>query len=244
MKSKITVCFDFGNTRLKCAVFDNDILKKVEVLKDDSPATIEYLLHQYKPDASILSSVIKHEPAIEDLLAAKTTFHKLNHASKLPLTTPVAKPETIGADRLAICAAAVTLFPNQHCLSIGLGTCVTYNFTNKYHEFLGGSISPGLHMRFRAMHEQTAFLPLVKAQHNFPLVGYDTNTNLQSGVILGMSKEIDGIVEAYQEKYNNLQVLLTGGDMPFFTPHLRSKLLADPNLLYQGLYAISECNNA
>ena len=238
----ITLCFDFGNTRLKCAVFMDGNLDIVEVLNDNSLQSVEALLNQYKPNKAILSSVINHDKAIEDLLTQNTQFHKLNHASKLPITTPVGKPETIGADRLAICAASVTMFPNQHTLSIGLGTCTTYNFTNKYHEFLGGSISPGLIMRFRAMHEQTALLPLVKAQHNFPLVGYDTNTNLQSGVILGMSKEIDGIIEAYKEKYNNLKVLMTGGDMPFFLPHLRNDLVADPDLLFKGLYAISTCN--
>ena len=237
-----TLCFDFGNTRLKCAVFMDGSLSAVEVLKDDSLPSVEALLDQYKPNKAILSSVINHDSAIEDVLMRTTQFHKLNHTSKLPITTPVGKPETIGADRLAICAASVTLFPNQHTLSIGLGTCTTYNFTNKYHEFLGGSISPGLIMRFRAMHEQTALLPLVKAKHNFPLVGYDTNTNLQSGVILGMSKEIDGIIEAYKEKYNNLNVLMTGGDMPFFLPHLRNELVADPDLLFKGLHAISECN--
>ncbi len=237
-----TLCFDFGNTRLKCAVFNDGKLHTVAVLTDDSLPSIEQLINQYKPTKSILSSVINHNSTIETLLSETTRFHKLNYTSKLPFATPVGKPETIGADRLALCAASVSLFPNNHTLSIGLGTCITYNFTNKYHEFLGGGISPGLHMRFRAMHEQTALLPLVKAQHNFPLVGYDTNTNLQSGVILGISKEIDGIIEAYKEKYNNLEVLMTGGDMPFFLPHLRNKLLADPDLLFKGLYAVSECN--
>lgn len=237
-----TLCFDFGNTRLKCAFFINRQLHTIEVLANDELETIEKLLQQYKPQASILSSVILHNPAIEKVLATKTKFHKLNHASKLPITSPVGKPETIGADRLAICSAAVHLYPQQHCLAIGLGTCITYNFINKYHEFLGGSISPGLHLRFKAMNDHTALLPLVKAQHHFPLIGYDTNTNLQSGVILGISKEIDGIIEAYQEKFNHLQVLMTGGDMPFFTPHLKSKLLADPDLLFKGLFAISELN--
>lgn len=237
-----TLCFDFGNTRLKCAVFVGDSLQTVEVLPDDSVPAIEHLINLYKPSKSILSSVINHKPAIEPLLADATDFHKLSHSSKLPFTTPVGKPSTIGADRLALCAASVSIFPNQHTLSIGLGTCITYNFTNKYHEFLGGAISPGMNMRFRAMHEQTALLPMVKAQHNFPLVGYDTNTNLHSGVILGVSKEIDGIIEAYKEKYINLQVLMTGGDMSFFLPHLRNKLLADPDLLFKGMYKICQYN--
>ncbi len=238
----VTLCFDFGNTRLKCAVFIDGSLQKVEVLQNDTTTIIQDLITLYKPDKSILSSVIKHNIEIEPILASKSHFHKLNHFSKLPLTTPVGKPSTIGADRLAISAASVYLFPENHTLSIGLGTCITYNFTNKSHEFLGGGISPGMHLRFKSMNEQTALLPLVIPQHDYPLVGYDTNTNLQSGVILGISKEIDGIIELYKEKYDNLKVLMTGGDMPFFTPHLQNKIFTDANLLFKGLYAISECN--
>jgi len=258
-----TLCFDFGNSRLKCAVFEGRDLQQTIHLTDDSVESINELLQNHHPTKIILSSVINHREGLEAQLGAAAKFHMLGHASKLPITTPVGKPETIGADRLAICSAAVDLFGpetigadrlaicsaavdlfgGQHNLAIGLGTCITYNFTNKYHEFLGGSISPGMNMRFRAMHEQTALLPLIEAQNQFPLVGYDTKTNLLSGVILGMAKEIDGIIEAYAEKYSNFNVLLTGGDMPYFVPHLKNRIFADPNLIFKGLYAISEFNN-
>ncbi len=238
-----TLCFDLGNTRLKCAVFEDRDFVQERVMEAADNTTIQQLIDEFHPAKTILSSVINHPPEIESLLAKHTRFHKLGHASKLPLTTPVGKPETIGADRLAIVAAAVDLFPKQHNLAIGLGTCITYNYINAAHEFLGGSISPGMHMRFRAMHEQTALLPMIKADHDFPLVGYDTRTNLLSGVILGMASEIDGIIEAYELKYQHLNVLLTGGDLGFFTPHLKKKVYADPHLLYKGLYAISEFNN-
>jgi type III pantothenate kinase len=238
-----TLCLDFGNTRLKCAVFNDADLKEVIVLENDDVSTIQTIIQQHNATKSILSSVINHNPAIEDSLAHSTKFHKLNHTSKLPITTPVGKPETIGADRLAICSAAVHLYPNQHNLAIGLGTCITYNFINKFHEFLGGSISPGMNMRFRAMHEQTALLPMIEATHDFPLIGYDTKTNLLSGVLLGMAKEIDGIIDAYSEKYGNFNVQITGGDMAFFVSHLKNRIFADPYLIFKGLYAISEHNN-
>lgn len=238
-----TLCLDFGNTRLKCAIFNDAHLKEVVVLENDATSTIQQLIKEQGATKSILSSVVNHNAEIETVLASATKFHKLNHASKLPITTPVGKPETIGADRLAICSAAVHLYPNQHNLAIGLGTCITYNYINKFGEFLGGSISPGMQMRFRAMHEQTALLPLVEATHDFPLIGYDTKTNLLSGVLFGMTKEIDGIMEAYAEKYGNFNVLITGGDMAFFVAHLKNKIFADPYLLFKGLYAISELNN-
>jgi type III pantothenate kinase len=239
----ISLCLDFGNTRQKVGVFNGrNFLKEIN-LPDTSLQSIEALLNEWNPEKIILSSVINHDPAIETYMAEKTKFHRLNYTSQLPLTTPVGKPETIGADRLALVAAAVDLFPNIHNLVIGLGTCITYNFINNQHEFLGGSISPGMNMRFRAMHEQTALLPYIKAETQFPLIGFDTKTNLLSGVIWGMSKEIDGIIDEYALKYSNFNVLLTGGDMPFFVPHLKNKIFADPNLIFKGLYAISEFNN-
>ena len=238
-----TICFDFGNTRLKAAIFhENEFIQEM-IMPNAEAQTIEQIIDQYQPTKSILSSVIVHPPEIETILNNKTQFHKLNHTSKLPITTPVGKPETIGADRLALVSASVHLFPNQHNLAIALGSCITYNFVNNQHEFLGGSISPGMSMRFRSMNEFTALLPIVQPEHDFPLVGYDTKTNLLSGVILGMSKEIDGIIDAYSLKYSNFNVLLTGGDMPFFVPHLKNRIFADPNLIFKGLYAISEFNN-
>lgn len=213
------------------------------VLENDQDDTIQQLIQKYRPTKSILSSVINHNPGMEHLLAATTRFHKLNHTSKLPITTPVGKPEDIGADRLAMVAAAVHLFPGKNNLVVGLGTAITYNFVNKYHEFVGGSISPGMEMRFKSLHHYTARLPLVEKDWNLSLIGYDTRTNILSGVILGMAKEIDGIIEFYDEKYTNFNVLLTGGDTPFFVYHLKNKIFADPNLIYKGLYAISEHNN-
>ncbi|MEP6682189.1 MAG: type III pantothenate kinase [Parafilimonas sp.] len=237
-----TLCFDFGNTRLKCALFSGKELQKEFVLDDDNTSAIENIIIETKPSRSILSSVINHNPEIETLLASKTKFHKLSDQSKLPFTTPVGKPETIGADRLALVAAAVYFYPQQHNLVIGLGSCITYNFVNKFHEFLGGSISPGLEMRFRSMQEFTAKLPLVTADLNFPLVGYDTKTNLQSGVILGIAKEMDGIIDEYALRYGNFNVHLTGGDMRFFVPLLKNKIFANPQLIFKGLYALSETN--
>lgn len=243
MTPTTTLCFDFGNTRLKCAVFRNKEMQDLLVLPDDSDATIQNLVNKFHPERSILSSVINHNPGVETILSAAGSFHKLSNKSKLPFTTPVGKPETIGADRLALVSAAVDGYPGQNTLVIALGSAITYNFINKYKEFIGGSISPGLEMRFKSLHQFTAKLPLVAKDWNFPLMGYDTRTNILSGVILGMTTEIDGIIEIYRQKYHNFNAVLTGGDAPYFVYHLKNKIFADPNLIYKGLYAICEYNN-
>ena len=238
-----TLCFDFGNTRRKCAVFKNAGLEKTIVLKDDSHQTIQSLINDFNPRKSILSSVIDHNPAMEELLARHTKFHRLSHITKLAFSTPVGKPETIGADRLALTAAAVHFYPRRNNLVIGLGSCITYNFINKYHELVGGGISPGMEMRLKAMNHFTAKLPLVEADSNVPLIGYDTKSNMLSGAVLGMTYEIDGFIDEYAKKFDNFNVLLTGGDIVHLASHLKNKIFADPDLIFKGLYAISEVNN-
>jgi type III pantothenate kinase len=237
-----TLCLDFGNTRLKAAIFEDDELKELFVLEENGIEHLQQLLSQHGPHNSILSSVINHEERIEEILQQRTSFHKLSSTSKLSFTVPVGKPETMGADRLAIAAAATFLFPRQNNIAIGLGTCITYNFISQQSEFMGGSISPGMEMRFQAMHQFTAKLPLAKAHWNVPLIGYDTLTNMSSGVVLGMAKEMDGIIDLYKERYGNFNALLTGGDTHLFQPYLKNKIFADPHLIFKGLYAISQNN--
>ena len=238
-----TLCFDFGNTRRKAAVFINDVMSETIYLENDELETLELIMEKYKPEGTILSSVINHNAAIEKFLSQKSTFHKLSAATKINFTTPVGKPETIGADRLALIAAAVHFYPAKNNLIIGLGSCITYNFVNQSHQFLGGSISPGMDMRFKAMNDYTALLPLEKETWNFPLIGYDTRTNLQSGVLIGMAAEIEGIIGRYSSKYGNFNVVLTGGNSSYFAGQLKTRIFADHNFLFKGLYALSQLNN-
>lgn len=240
---RTTICFDFGNTRLKYGVFLEDQLTNEGTLETGTPEEVEQLLQTNQAHRTLLSSVINHDIRIEELLTANTDFLLLNAETKLPFTIPVGKPETVGADRLAIAAYATTRFPEQNNLVIALGSCITYNFINKYHWFLGGSISPGMQMRFKSMHEQTAQLPMIKPNWEFPLIGYDTRTNLLSGVMQGMLEEMDGIIDRYKEKFLNFNVLLTGGDTVNFAHHLKNKIFADPSLILKGLYAISKYNH-
>ena len=238
----ITLCLDFGNTRLKWAVFSEGKIRRTGLFGNDLLEELRICLDTHQPDRSILSSVVNHPESLEEILKSKTRFHKLDHLSRVPITTPVGKPETIGSDRLALVVAAAHYFPDQNNLVIGLGSAVTYNYINRFHQFIGGSISPGMEMRFKSLQVFTAKLPLVKPHWNFPLAGYDTKTNIQSGVIFGMAKEIDGVIEAYEERYENLHILMTGGDAQYFKPFLKKTITEDPDLIFKGLYIISEYN--
>lgn len=238
-----TICFDFGNSRLKAAIFDKHEFQEEILIENENISSIEAVLKKYSPSKSILASVIHHNEEIESMLANKTCFHKLGKDSKLNFTISVSKPETIGPDRISLIAAAVDQFPGTNSLVISLGTCITYNFVNQYGQFLGGAISPGMEMRFKSLHDYTAKLPLIKPPDNFPVIGYDTRTNIQSGVIGGISFEIQGFIEEYQNRYNRFNVVLTGGDVSYFAGRFKKNTFADLNFLYKGLYALSELNN-
>ena len=128
-------------------------------------------LETYRPER--VHTLIRHRPSGRslELLKSKTHFHILDHQSRVPITTPVGKPETIGSDRLALVVAASHYFSGQNNLVIGLGSAITYNYINRFHQFIGGSISPGMEMRFKSLQVFTAKLPLVKPHWNFPLAG-------------------------------------------------------------------------
>ena len=70
-----TICFDFGNTRLKAAIFKGNQLEKLELLENDAIASVQKLLDQYKPSKTLLSSVIHHDKAIESILSEYGPFH-------------------------------------------------------------------------------------------------------------------------------------------------------------------------
>lgn len=237
------VCFDFGNARQKAALFRDGQFEK-EVLLDSASLlqSVREVCEKYLPAHSILCSVIHHDKAIESFLAASTHFIYLDHHTPLPFESAYERPATLGMDRVALVAAAWQQFPGQHSLVIGAGTCITYNFISKTSGFLGGGISPGLQMRFRAVHEFTDRLPRVEPENNFPFIGYNTGESIRSGVLNGIVAEVDGMIDYYRLRYTNFNALLTGGDTEFFERRLKNEIFADLFLTYRGLNSILEFN--
>jgi type III pantothenate kinase len=245
--SKRTICLDLGNSLYKAALFVDGIQHDQYVLERNRTEALTALIDKTKPDSSILASVTDHPEEWETFLQSVTKFHKLSHSSILNFKPEINKPETIGADRIALIAGAMVQKPGTNVLVISLGTCITYNFLHQTGVFTGGSISPGMEMRFRAMHEQTSGLPEVKLNPEqlgwaVPLIGYDTVTAIQSGVVNGMVAEMDGLIERYSKKFEGPDIILTGGLSPYFAGLLKNRIFADSNLLFKGLYALSQLN--
>lgn len=231
-------CLDFGNTRKKLGYFNDEKLINEMVLRDDYVAHIEELLNTHQPESSILSSVVHHDAAVDELLGGRTKFVQLNHETPLPFLNAYGSRQTLGNDRLALVAGLREYYPNQNGLAISVGTCITYNFLAANNTFRGGAISPGVNMRLKSMHDYTDQLPLVSDRGYDAVLGFDTETSIRSGAINGIAAEIDGMITRYEDEYGKVNAVLTGGDTRYFARRLKKEIFADQYFTLKGLYAI------
>ncbi len=240
----INLCIDWGNTNVKAAIFDNDVLQKQFAFSEEAALEkVSGLLETYKPSKAIMCSVALHNDEIIHLIKLKIkSFINLDGYTRLPINNAYLSQDTLGPDRIALACGAHIGFPGKNNLIVSLGTCITYNLMQKNKTFRGGAISPGLRMRLKAMHEFTDKLPEIGLDGELLLLGYDTPSCLLSGAVFGTACEIDGMIQEYEKQYPDFNAILTGGDAPFFASKIKSKIFADPDLLLKGLNLILNYN--
>jgi len=238
----MNLAIDIGNNQTKIGIFDGDKIKQYQNYAPLTLGDVMELFESYKIENAILADVSFYDEQIDDYLRKNSRFIKLTNETPVPFSNKYLAPETLGKDRIALAAAAVDLFPHHDVLAIDAGTCITYEFVNNQHEYLGGGISPGLSMRFKALHSYTARLPLLKKENIDYLIGKNTEQSILSGVVNGVTGEMNYLIEQYQKLYPELTVLLTGGDAPFFETRLNYKIFAVPNLVLRGLNKILSYN--
>jgi type III pantothenate kinase len=246
----VNAAIDLGNTFAKIGYFEKETL--IEARYKIPLEELAEVLTQQLPEQAILSSTSQDTQPYADLLQ-KSGVRVVQLLPSLPL--PIGKeydtPQTLGADRLAAAAGAKSLFPEANCLVIDMGTCVTYDWVSAEAVFQGGIISPGLRMRFQAMHAFTKRLPLIDVETQYirsadavslPLIGKSTRAAMQSGAFNGLLAEMDGFIERYKREGGECQVLLCGGDAPLFENSLKNCIFAAPNLVLVGLNRILQYN--
>ncbi|WP_439132866.1 type III pantothenate kinase, partial [Polaribacter sp.] len=184
------------------------------------------------------SSVASISEKTLEKIAHLVPLTRVSAEMKLPFKNLYSTPKTLGVDRLALVFAAVLKYPNQNILIIDSGTCITYDFVNKQRKYFGGAISPGIEMRYKALHHYTAKLPLLEIKQPTNFTGDSTIESIHSGVVNGVLQEIKGIIEQYKNKYLDLTVVLTGGDANFLSKQLKSSIFANQNFLLEGLNKI------
>ena len=240
----MNLIIDIGNTCAKLAIFDKDELIDFTQTSNQSLAVLPLFIKKY-PFLShgIIATVITLNEEIErQLEALPFPLLKLNHQTPIPISNLYRSPQTLGPDRLAAAIGAQGQKPRKDILIIDAGTALTYEFIDRHGSYHGGNISPGISMRLKSLHEYTDKLPLVSASGITPIIGYDTETAIRSGVIHGMEMEIKGYIELMQEKYPGLLVFLTGGDDFSFDTNLKSIIFADRFLVLKGLNRILRYN--
>lgn len=237
MKSLV---IDWGNTRIKAATFIEEKLNEKFLFAEIND--LHAFLQEHHFAHVLISSVNK--PAQEVLEKTNTTGKRLSVSINLPLPIKIeyATPDTLGVDRIAAACGATELFPHQNTLVIDAGTCLNYEFVDDRAQYHGGAISPGIEMRFKAMHTFTARLPLVSLNKEVDLIGNSTESCMQSGVMNGIVGEVEGMIQRYQEKYPELMVVLCGGDAPLFENRLKPTIFAAPDLVLMGLNRILRYN--
>lgn len=228
---------DVGNTKTKAAVFkENALIEKFVFGSDEALEAIEKIFLQYPEiSQSILSSVGKEHAALLSVLQNNTVLTVISHTSPLPFQNQYATPHTLGIDRMVLAAGAVLGYPAQNRLVIDAGTCITYDFISAEDAYLGGAISPGLRLRYEALHNFTAKLPLLTAEMPQNYIGSSTAQSIHSGVVNGLLHEVQGFISRYERHYGNLIIIITGGDADFLAKQFKNTIFANSNFLLESL---------
>jgi type III pantothenate kinase len=202
-----------------------------------------YITSLPQVDACILSSVCAVNQRIVDALSQKARyFMELTATTPVPIRNLYKTPETLGKDRLAAVVGAYSLFPGRDILVIDAGTALTVDFIDREGNYHGGNISPGLNMRFRALHDDTEKLFLQTQTDDYEMIGDTTASAIISGVQYGIIFEINAYVDHFVKKYPTLVTILTGGDTNFFANKIEKHIFAVPNLVFIGLERIVKFN--
>ncbi|MDB5020042.1 MAG: pantothenate kinase [Pedobacter sp.] len=232
---------DIGNTKSKISVFIEKELLYYQAVQEPEIQFVQDLISEFNINHSIVSNVADTHPALTNLLREKTNYIEFSTSKNTGILNHYKTAATLGLDRWANVIAAHQLFPGQNCFIIDAGTCITYDLLNGKGEYFGGSISPGINMRFSALNHYTGRLPMVawNAEADIP-EGRDTNSAIQSGVLQGVINEIQGFIAIENNKNIELQVLITGGDAGFLWKQLKNSIFApqiihDPYLVLKGL---------
>jgi type III pantothenate kinase len=232
----MNIVVDYGNSAAKVGIFDQRQLLEQRVF--GTPSELKNFLQNFSADHFIISTVTEDAATVSAWATNVRKKFILDKSLPIPIKNHYGTPDTLGVDRIAGVCGAQGMFPGENCLVIDAGTCITYDFLDRSATFLGGGISPGLRMRFQAVHTFTAKLPLINPVDEVPLIGDSTESCIQSGVINGLISELNGTIAQYREKFEGLKVILSGGDARFFENKLKGFIFAVPELVLSGLNSI------
>lgn len=239
---------DIGNSRMKAAVFSGGELIDRWVFGGDERGEFDGIFRKFPEiDKSVLSSTRDDSPELMNFLRAHCEFALLfDNSVPVPLVNRYATPQTLGRDRLAAAVGAKAGFPDKPVFIVDFGSAITEDIVTTDGCYLGGAISPGLSMRFRALHEFTGKLPLISPEDcthcRGGVVPASTEDAIIAGVMGGIYLEIEGLMAHYGAEYPQLVTIFTGGDAPLFEKRFKNTIFANQDLVLTGLNTILDYN--
>ena len=232
---------DAGNTSIKVGLFYEGELIKVCRFSLDDLGALSNWIEDHRVTKSVLSSVLSAADTRRILSLTPDTF-SVDSSTRLPIKLNYKSKNTLGIDRICNAVYMGINCESTYGVSVDIGTCIKFDMVQKQNGYLGGSIAPGIALRYKSLNDYTGNLPLLSNKSNTNLVGNDTKSSIQSGVINGIHCEIEHMMEHYTEQYSDLTFFVTGGDASFFDIHSKNDIFADENLTLKGLFEIYKYN--
>lgn len=236
------LCIDIGNTNSKAGVFSGKKLIDNIICSKEKKHELDVLIRKYPINAIIYSATGDADEYLKILKAYTIPCFGLSSDLKLAFTNSYSTKSTLGSDRIAAVSAALSRYPNNDLLIIDAGTCITYDFIDNNAIYYGGSISPGIGLRYQSLHTFTHNLPLVQGNTTDILIANTTVDAIRSGVLMGIRAEIDGIINEYKALHPDLKIILSGGDAKYFDKNLKNNIFAFPKIVLFGLNEILDIN--
>lgn len=231
---------DAGNTHIKLGRFQEEQLTRVQRFEHNQLKNLLDEIRKERPSALVISSVVNEDVAKE--LLAVSSGMVIDSKTALPIQNAYRTPYTLGMDRLCNAVAVAKRMTTSYGVSVDLGTCIKWDIVGRKEGYLGGSIAPGIDLRYKSLHAFTENLPLLSNKTLLSLVGVDTETSMRSGVMNGIRAEIEGFVRYYESQFSDLTFFMTGGDMPHFDIQVKNDIFAVENLTLHGLFEIYKHN--
>jgi type III pantothenate kinase len=242
------VVVDVGNSRIKWGLCRDGWVSAVAALPADDPQRWHAQLNDWATAGRLRWAVAGVHPQRRDAFAAWARSRGdevwvLDSYRHLPLTVRAEPPERVGIDRLLNVLAARSRLPaGTPAVVVDAGSAVTVNLLDADGAFGGGAIFPGLRLMARALHEQTAALPLSTVRRKCPEVpARSTEPAIEAGIFWAAAGGIDALVRQTKQPFRvPVKVFLTGGDALLLSDGVTAPHEVVPELTLDGIRLAAE----
>lgn len=236
MQNTNVFIIDAGNSNVKVARFKGDELADLKRFPSNDLSELKGYLSQCTGNFA-LASVLSEEQT-QEILAINNNILLIQTTVSIDMKVSYGTTNTLGMDRLCNAMYAFKRMQTEYAVVVDIGTCIKFDIVHKTDGYIGGSISPGINLRYKSLNDYTGKLPLLSNKSTTDLVGTSTQLSIQSGVINGMSAEINGMIDGYRDRFSSLTFFMTGGDAQYFDIRSKNDIFADENLTLVGLHEI------